>query len=200
MNKTVVILLAFAVMLGLGVSNAFALPYLSGNLGLVFVEDADIDDGFDTGTITFENGAGISVAIGNDSGYGSRVELELAYRANDFDTWTIDGAGTFDVPGDVTSLSLMGNGYIDFNSNSTFTPFIGAGIGFSNVEATIEGFGSEDDTVFAYQLALGGSFSTYTNLNFDIQYRYFGTSDPNFAGLEAEYQTHNIMVGLRSTF
>ncbi len=200
MNKAVVTLLALAVLLGLGVSSACALPYLSGNLGVVFAEDADINEGIDTGSIAFEDGPVIAVAIGNDTGFGSRFELELAYRANDFDTWTFDGLGTAFVPGDVTALSLMGNGYIDFVSNTAFTPFIGAGLGFADLEMTIDGLGSEDDTVFAYQLAVGGSFATYTNLSFDIQYRYFGTSDPNFAGIEAEYQTHNIMVGLRSAF
>ena len=54
--------------------------------------------------------------------------------------------------------------------------------------------------VVAYQLALGGSFAASESLNIDLQYRFFGTADPDFEGLEAEYSTHNFMVGLRHAF
>ena len=60
--------------------------------------------------------------------------------------------------------------------------------------------GNEDDTVFAYQLAAGGSLTINKNLSVDLQYRYFATADPDFDGLEAEYNTHNLIFGLRFTF
>jgi opacity protein-like surface antigen len=34
----------------------------------------------------------------------------------------------------------------------------------------------------------------------DIQYRYFATDDLEFGAIETEYNTQNVMVGLRMNF
>ncbi len=181
------------------ISVACAEVYFSGNLGAVFLSDADIDDGFDSGELTFDTGFGLLAAFGHSYGTGVRSEIELGYRANDIDRVRALG-GSASVNGDVTSLSVMINGFYDFPVQGSFTPFIGAGLGFANVEADINGLGKEDDNVFAYQLAIGGSFDMSERMKFDIQYRYLGTSDPDFDGLEAEYNSHAIFGGLRYTF
>ena len=94
----------------------------------------------------------------------------------------------------------MGNAYYDFSTEGSFSPYIGAGLGYANVEADLDDFGDEDDNVFAYQFILGGSFASSETLSVDLQYRYFATDDPEFDGLEAEYSTHNLMIGLRQSF
>ena len=106
------------------------------------------------------------------------------------------------IDGDVKTLSLMANGFLDLMPNSQISPFFGGGIGIANVEADLDypGLGSEDDTVFAYQVAAGVSFAASENVNIDVQYRFFGTSDPEFGMIEAEYQTHNAMIGMRFGF
>ena len=70
----------------------------------------------------------------------------------------------------------------------------------SDIEADIDLVGTEDDTVFAYQIAAGGSLAVNDRLSIDVQYRYFATEDPNFDGLKAEYATHNLFFGLRFNF
>jgi opacity protein-like surface antigen len=94
----------------------------------------------------------------------------------------------------------MGNAYYDFSTEGSFSPFIGAGLGFANIEADLDDFDSEDDTVFAYQFILGGSLTASEQLSVDLQYRYFATDDPEFDDLDAEYSTHNVMIGLRHSF
>ena len=59
--------------------------------------------------------------------------------------------------------------------------------------------------MFAYQLILGVSFASVETLSVetlsvDLQYRYFATDDPEFDDLDAEYSTHNLMIGLRQSF
>ena len=59
--------------------------------------------------------------------------------------------------------------------------------------------------MFAYQLILGVSFASVETLSVetlsvDLQYRYFATDDPEFDGVDAEYSTHNFMIGLRQSF
>ena len=110
--------------------------------------------------------------------------------------------------GDVDSLSVMGNGYYAFDLGAGFKPFIGAGIGVAFLDAEVElshpSFGtiteSDDDTVFAYQGIAGIEYEFPTEsatIALGVRYSYFGTTDPDFGGLEAEYGTHNVMFGVR---
>ncbi len=200
MKKLSILFLTLALFAGLVVSTACAEMYYSGNMGIVSASDSDISDGSDSGELSFDDGFAITGSLGYTLGYAGRVELEMGYRANDVDKVTLYGYGTGSVDGDMTTISLMGNAYYDFSTIGQFTPFIGAGIGLANIEAEFDLAGNEDDTVFAYQVAAGGSFAVSENLNIDFQYRYFGTEDPNFDGLEAEYNTHNLILGLRFNF
>ena len=199
MKNILVCFLTFVVV-GFGVSTSFAGPYISATLGAVVVNDSDIDDGVDTGEFTFDSGFGFVAALGSSAESGARAEAELGYRKNDFDKIKVDGLGKADIDGDLTSLSLMGNIYYDFPTEGSFSPYIGAGLGFANLDADLDDFGDEDETELAYQLILGGSFTPGAGLSIDLQYRYFATDDPEFDGLEAEYSTHNLMIGLRQSF
>jgi opacity protein-like surface antigen len=198
MKNVLVCFLTFVV-IGFGVSASFAGTYISGNLGAVIVNDSDIEDGDDTGEFTFDSGFGYLGALGLSNETG-RVEAELGYRKNDFDELKGAGLGNTDIDGDISSLSLMGNIYYDFSTEGGFYPFVGIGLGAANIEADIDDAGSEDDTVFAYQLILGGSFTSSVGFSIDLQYRYFATGDPEFDGLEAVYRTHNLMIGFRQSF
>jgi opacity protein-like surface antigen len=199
MNKVLVCFLTFIVT-GFGTSASFAGTYISGTLGAVIVNDSDIDDGVDTGEFSYDTGFGFLGALGSSFEGGGRAEVEVGYRKNDFDEIKVDGLGSADIDGDLTSLSLMGNAYYDISTEGSFSPFIGAGIGFANLEGDLDDFGDEDDTVFAYQFILGGSFASSKTLSVDLQYRYFATEDPDFDGLDSEYSSHNVMIGLRSSF
>lgn len=201
MKQFSVVLFALAMVLGWGLSVASAGPYVSGNLGAVWVEDSDLADDFGNEIeISFDTGFGITGAIGNAFDNGFRTEVELGYRTNDMDEASVSGLGSASIDGDVSTLSLMVNGLYDFMPGNTVSPFVGVGIGFANVEADIDFAGSEDDNVLAYQLAAGVAFPVNPNMNIDVQYRLFGTEDPDFDDVEAEYTTHNLMVGLRYSF
>jgi opacity protein-like surface antigen len=199
MKNILVCFLTFVVT-GFGVSTSFAGTYISGNLGAVIVEDSDFDAGPLSGEFTFDTGFGSVAALGSSFQNGGRVEAELGYRKNDFDEVKFDGIGKADIDGDISALSGMGNAYYDFSTKGSFSPFIGAGLGFANIEVDLDGASSEDDTVFAYQFILGGSFASSETLSVDLQYRYFATDDPEFDGVDAEYSTHNFMIGLRQSF
>jgi opacity protein-like surface antigen len=197
MKKQFVVLLALTMFIGLGVSAAFAAPYVSGNVGAVWLEDTDIEDDFSD--VSFDTGFGITAAIGNAYENGLRGEVEFGYRTSDIDEFDSD-FGSRSINGDVSTISLMVNGYYDFMPKETICPFIGAGIGYANVEGDIDELGSEDDNVFAYQVAVGVAFAINPQTKIDVQYRYFDTDDSGFDDLEAEYGTHNAMLGVRYSF
>jgi len=200
MKKQFFVLLALTMFIGLGVSAAFAAPYVSVNVGAVWLEDTDIEDDFgDEAEMSFDTGFGITAAIGNAYENGLRGEVEFGYRTSDIDEFDSD-FGSRSINGDISTISLMVNGYYDFMPKETICPFIGAGIGYANVEGDIDELGSEDDNVFAYQVAVGVAFAINPQTKIDVQYRYFDTDDSDFDGLEAEYGTHNAMLGVRYSF
>ncbi|RPI52436.1 MAG: porin family protein [Deltaproteobacteria bacterium] len=199
MKKTFLILLAMALVLGVGTSIACAQGpgmYFSGNLGAVWVDDSDVTwfDGI-RDEAEFDTGLGMTGAIGYNLGNGLRTEFEMGFRFNDVDRQFPEGIG-----GDVSSFSAMGNAFFDFMPGNQVSPFIGAGIGIANVEFDVDFWGEDDDTVFAYQFMAGVSYAVSYNMNIDLQYRYFATEDPNFDFFEAEYNTHSMMGGVRINF
>jgi opacity protein-like surface antigen len=104
-------------------------------------------------------------------------------------------------------LTFLLNGYFDIDTGTAFTPFITGGLGLARIEGeeagTVLGVpysGDEDDTVFAYQIGLGAGFAVSETVSLDCRYRYLGTADPDFGGLEVEVASHNITAGIRVAF
>jgi len=182
--------------------------YVSGNLGLAIVNDSDVTDSTVPGeTLKFESDMGYALggAIGYDFG-NFRIEGEIAYQKNDLDRVKAPGVSA-DATGDTSSLAGLLNGYCDFNNTSPFTPYISGGVGVAKVEINdfnIPGSGmsnvNDDNTVFAYQVGAGVAYTINENLCFDVKYRYFGTSDQEFATTDFEYSSNNFYAGLRYTF
>ncbi len=186
--------------------------YVGINGSLPWVGDADASSPLliGTGDIEMDNpgwGAGASLGY-KPGGTGTfldmtRFEIEYAYSANDVDS--IAGVGTTD---DVTVDAYMFNVYYDFLNDTQFTPYIGAGLGWANVETNIPAIGlSDSDDVFAYQGRLGVAYepTTMPNVAFTLGYRYFGTADPEYNAtlvgpLETEYNSHSAEAGARFSF
>ena len=179
--------------------------------GSTFSTDLEMDAGF-----------GLLLAVGYGADVGLRGEVELGYRQADFDKFdglTIQGNGVnvsvereLSVEGDVNTLSLMVNGFYTFETGK-FRPYLGVGLGLARHDVTLVGWFSEsdrftddsekvseDDVVFAYQGMAGVSYPMSENTEVRLGYRYFGTGDADFDGLEASYGTHNIEAGILFRF
>ena len=57
-----------------------------------------------------------------------------------------------------------------------------------------------DTWQFAYQFGVGIGWQATKSLTVDLSYRYYATLDPKFNDIEMEYQTHNILLGIRFNF
>lgn len=177
--------------------------YVSANLATGFLMDSDIAEPGFFGEAEFDAGWGVGAAIGFTSGPG-RLEGEISYQKNDFDNVSSGGIG-LNSTGDITSTSFLVNGYYDFPTNSALVPYITAGIGFARLEINdlaILGspVGNSDDDVLAYQVGFGVGYSINKQVTLDLKYRFFATADPNFDGTDAEYRSHNILLGIRYNF
>ena len=135
------------------------------------------------------------------------LELEVAYRTNDIDSITSGGARLAGATGEMNSLAFMVNGFYDINTGTAFTPYVGLGVGYARVSAdgiSATGLGftnGDDDNKFAYQAIAGVAYQLTPEVALTADYRYFATQDPSFrlssgASVDAEYKTHNVMVGL----
>lgn len=183
--------------------------YIAGNLGASFANDSDNTQMGFTVTSEFDTGVIASVAGGHTFG-GFRAEGELAYIQNDVSS--LEAFGTsLDATGDVGVTALMANVYYDFNTDSKWKPYIGAGIGYSNI--SIDNLGASgvviaDDSAgaFAYQLKAGIGYAFTDSLDGTLGYRFFGTADADFvdtSGFQFNsdgLQTNIIEIGVRYRF
>lgn len=175
-------------------------PYFGLNVGVTSTVDSKVTDdtGFN-GETSFESGLAASGAFGYKIGMG-RIEGEIGYKSAEADKYSAYGFSSAANDEDkVSVLSLMANGYVDFNASPTVKPYIMGGLGLANISSEDNG-DDQDDTVFAYQVGLGVGFALNEKIILDLGYRYMGTSDPDFNGSEATYESHNVLAGLRFNF
>jgi opacity protein-like surface antigen len=177
--------------------------YVGGSLGTANLSDTNVSSGSELMTLESDMGWVGALAWGYKFRNKFRAEGELAYQKNDASTITYTH---LNVDGDVTRMSIMANGYYDFENTSRFTPFVMAGIGGAKVEANDlnvpgeHGKVDDNDQGFAYQLGLGVAYGVNDAMDVDLGYRYFDASDLSFSGADADYQSHNVYVGLRYSF
>lgn len=198
--------------------------YIEGRGGLTFLrEDQTSDETGFTVEEKFDTGYNVGAAVGYAGPRGLRGDIEVRYRHNDLDRFTItedagfgvaNGLGDLDglelaSDGEVTALAAMANLYYDFDFGFPVTPFVGGGIGFANVDVKAnilgEQFIDDDDTVFAYQGTAGLTYDINGSFMLSLAYQYFRTGDVELTNTdgepgEAEYESHNVYLGLRYAF
>lgn len=147
---------------------------------------------------------------------GFRLEAEGAHRFNRIDT---DANFT---DGDIHAWSGHLNGLFDINPKGAVTPYIGAGLGYTALNASasnalgtapFQSFNTGDGS-FSYQGLAGVAFKLSRAFAIDIGYRYLGVTDPEFSGrsgqtrssngtpatFASDYSNHTVTAGFRWTF
>ncbi len=237
MKKSLLLLTALAVAGMSSTSAQAATHYVSGFGGVSWMQNMDASDTYisDPGsgdhTANYDLGTGFTVtgAIGCD--YGSyRLEAEVGYQTNDFksaidytdgvaDNYPSDAIGTlsasYPMRGDVSALTLMGNGYYDVDLGSKVELYVTAGVGVAQVSfhdvndtgswtagsGELSGtyiFGANNDpgfnaheTTLAWQVGAGIAAPIADNVKLDLRYRYFATTDFTVADMGEEMPSPN---------
>ncbi|MGM0788260.1 MAG: outer membrane protein [Thermodesulfobacteriota bacterium] len=178
--------------------------YVSAHAGLSVMDDSEVK-GSD---LEFDPGLALRASIGGWISDRMRIEPEISYQENDFDKYSLSGAGSSSMSGDFSNLSFMTNFYYDFVNKSPFTPFISAGLGFARLSANdikIDDINDpaltdDDDSVLAYQAGAGLAWSVNENLFMDFTYRFYATEDADFSNYDVEVRSHNLYLGVRKAF
>jgi opacity protein-like surface antigen len=192
--------------------------------GATFLNDARNDgNGIDIESRN-DTGWAISGSLGYALPYSFRVEGEVGYRRNSIDRLDVRSDGGlgrfFGVPslngaslpteGHEVSITGLANVWYDIKTGTIVTPYLGGGIGLGYVEVEdlkTSGFTLVDDSdiVFAYQLGAGVAVAVAPNVSLTLDYRFLATTAPTFKDFEgvsfdSEYNTHNILAGVRIAF
>jgi outer membrane protein OmpA-like peptidoglycan-associated protein/outer membrane protein W len=194
--------LALAALMAATAGVAHATEGWYGRADLGWSIDAELD--VDGGSFDFDHDLSEHLGLGYAFSNGLRLEGEVAHRFNDFQ----------DLDGHARAWSAMVNLYYDFNRGGRVEPYIGVGVGAARVEAkgAVGPISFDDeDTVFAYQGAVGFAVALTEQLDLDIGYRYFEAPDAGFNGavdfegpepfnFDGDYSHQAVSVGLRYQF
>jgi OOP family OmpA-OmpF porin len=165
------------------------------------VKNTNID-----GESSYDIGPAGNIYLGYDWG-SFRADAEVSLRTNDVKDAKVNGQTIFK-NGHFRTIGIMANGYYDIDFGSPFVPYIGAGVGVAMLDSELKaGGGSFKDfnTQFAYQGIAGVSYNFAPNIAANLEYRYFGNTEPTFSdqGVKLKYDSsnnHTILLGVRYTF
>lgn len=208
--RKILMLLAFAVALpGTAVAQDwYDGVYVELRGGASFLTDSEIEEsGFADIDADFDVGWLVDGAFGYAHDSGLRGEVAVGFRRNEFDELESGGLSE-DVDGHISAFTAMFNGYYDFHLKNygvegglgNLSPFIGGGLGVAVLDTGGDDIGDEEDTVFAYQAIGGLSYHFTPNIAATVSYAYFATSEADFGGSDTDYDSHNVMAGIRYSF
>ena len=220
MKKALSLLMVFLVAIMWSAPGFSADKYVSGNIGIVWMDDIEFEDhdsdernsGFAIGT---DSGASLSAAYGCD--YGDyRLEGELGYQRNGIESWKdlysgkeekgVENEEEIEDGGSVSLLSLMLNGAydIDLGSDVELYPYAGVGVAhitFEEAPLCFSGTSFRDKDVFsiAYQVGAGLAIPVSEDIQLDARYRYFATKGFSMdkPSANGDLSSHSALIGLR---
>lgn len=142
----------------------------------------DIDDL----ALSFDTDFVFGAVIGTSLSETVRIEGELSYLGAPGDEECFGKCVVTDF--DISTLTLLGNAWVDFDAGTGLKPYVGGGLGLARVSID-SGFSEGGDTGLAYQIGLGARFGARDQ--FDIGYRYRGASvDIDEFGGEIDIDSH----------
>jgi opacity protein-like surface antigen len=177
--------------------------YVSGFLGAAGTHVTSDDEFFgDDDDLDLDTGAAYGIAVGTKVFDIFRGELELSGTVQQFGD---------DIPVEsdlyLSTTYLLGNLWFDFDTGSSFTPYIGGGVGYGWASVSSDDDIDEleyDASGFAYQLGAGVRFGLTDNVAFDLGYRFkaLPNLEPDDFGGDAEFGVyqHLVQVGVSVSF
>ena len=164
----------------------------------------------------FDLGFGVDGALGYDFG-SFRTDLEFTYLSSKavFDVDKDDRRGTNEDADDtLTVMALMANAWYDLDTGSAWTPYIGIGVGGTNLSVQLAEGTDEDDRYFdgtglgfAYQAGVGVAFEVLSGFSLTAGYQFFGTLETKVTDKDDKNSTvsptlmaHGIQLGMRFLF
>lgn len=159
--------------------------------------------------IDFDEGFAIPLALGHrfhaseDGRFGVSVELEGIYTDQE-----AEDDNFFSAVRDITGVSVLVNGVLDYAITEVVGVYGGLGVGLSWLDINTEDdglstFEDEDGPFLAWQAKAGVLFRVSESFGIDLAYRFLNIDDAEIddtngnASFDLETQQHMIGLGLR---
>jgi len=163
-----------------------------------------------TGNLRYGGGFSVDGGLGYDFG-ALRAELTYGYSAPSLNHIHVHDEGTFDASGKVNKNDVMASLYWDVMPWGRFTPYIGGGVGYSNlstpswtvddVDGTRYRFGSSNMGLFGWQAKAGVSYAATYNLDVYAEGTYSGTEGYSTDLIDTQtYNDFGAKLGFRYRF
>jgi len=160
------------------------------------------NQGFDNvnGDVSFGGGFSGDLAVGYDFG-AIRTELSYGYtRGSVNDVSVSDNGNDFNIgsSGIINKNDIFASAYWDISTGSRWTPYLGGGIGYTNLSTPrirLSGngnsvsTGSDNQGLFGWQAKLGVSYGVSNNADVYVEGTYSGAS--GFDGDNLRYDSYN---------
>lgn len=179
--------------------------YFSAGLGPSFLQDTHLTgyDDYESGSIQFDPGVRLDVALGYRFWRGFSVEAETGFL---FNLTQLRGVGVWSADAGLYQEPLLLNVRWEARNWGRWRPFIGVGGG--GVVTTLEdydrsGENSDSDVGWAWQAMAGCRYALTESMDLGLTYKYLGTTDRMFEELEARIggtDSHAVQVSLQLRF
>ncbi len=197
--------------------------YVGVDGGAMLVEDLNLDIGIvnNAGNINADTGYDFGGVVGYDFG-GFRLESEVSYRSADLSSISITGAGipqgagataTFrgatPTNGNVSALSFMVNGLLDFGDDDGLQGFVGGGVGVARVDVNnifaAPAWLDDSDTGLAWQALAGIRAPLSDSWDVGLKYRFFNAPKVDLVdrlgrAVGTKFRSHSLMGSLVYNF
>lgn len=173
--------------------------YIKGDVGGNIAQDIDLKEFFGPvapgSTIKLDPGIRAGVAGGYQVTEWFAAEAELSVAENTIDS--ITGA-THIHDATFANVPLLFNAKFQYPNRSPLTPYLGAGVGFSEAIFDVDNItigntslsGSDVTTVFAYQAFAGLRYRLNERMGLSVEYHYFVAESPTWHA-EVTYGTRS---------
>lgn len=152
--------------------------------GMLFSQSTDLS-GFpgSAGASKLDFDPGFRVGLG--SGYALTRYFSLDWEVGVLSSSVKDASGLDEMDATITQVPFLINGTLQYQNQTGFTPFLGAGIGAAatalNVDEARSGTttleGSDYDFVFAWQLSGGVKYAVNERIGLGLLYKYLWSAD-----------------------
>ena len=158
------------------------------------------------GTLELNGGFSVDGGIGYDFG-AIRTELTYGYSAPSVDSVVAhDLSRSFSAGGKINKNDIMLSAYWDVLPFSRFTPYIGGGIGYTNLSTPSFNVGnyytgSNNKGLFGWQAKAGISYALAYNWDVYGEATFSGTGNPHFESVNfSSYKDIGAKLGFRYRF
>lgn len=142
-----------------------------------------------------QQGGGFSGEAGVGYDFGAiRTELTYGYSRSSVNRISVDGFGSAGSSGVVNKNDVLASAYWDINTNSRWTPYIGGGIGYTNlstpsIRTPLGRTGSDNQGLFGYQAKVGVTYAASRSTDVFLEGVYQGAT--SFDGSDVNYGSTN---------